>query len=135
MNHGPWTECYGPVVYGGGEANCRTHEIYSSEQVNEPAERAQQVCAAPNYESAPQHDLPDLVYSSDEDEDGDESLVLPKRFSHVFKRTEGKSWKGFAGVALPTVWRQTKIMTYRKRKAYFLSTMVQLQHLPDHYTT
>ena len=105
MNHGPCNECYGPVVYGGGEANCRTHEIYSSRQVNEPAERAQLVCAAPNFESIPQQDPSDLMYSSDEDEYGDESIVLSRRFSHVFKKTEGNSWKEFAGVAaveLPT---------------------------------
>ena len=59
------------------------------------------MCVAPNYDSAPHWDLPDLVESSDEDEDGDESMVVPERFSHVFPKKEGKSGKEFAGVALP----------------------------------
>jgi hypothetical protein len=75
---------------------------YNSEQVNEPAVRAQQVCAAPNYDSAPYWDIPDLVESSDDDEDTDESMVVPKRFSHVFSKKQGKSGKEFAGMGLPT---------------------------------
>lgn len=100
MNHGPLTDCYGPVVYGGGEENCRTRGIYNSEQVNEPAVRAQQDCAAPNYDSSPYTDIPDLVDS--EDEDDGEYVVVPKRFSHIFSKLMRKSGKEFAGMALPT---------------------------------
>ena len=41
--------------------------------MNEPAVRAQQDCAAPNYDSSPYGDIPDLLDSEDED-DGESIL-------------------------------------------------------------
>ena len=118
MNHGPWADCYGPVVYGGGEENCGTHSSYNSEQVNEPAVRAQQVCVAPNYDTPPYWNIiPDLVESSDEDEDDDESMVVPKRFSHVFTKKTGESENEFAGMALP-INKNYDLSFFQKRTVY-----------------
>jgi len=68
--------------------------------VNEPAVRVQHQDVAPNYYATPYWDIPDLVESSDEDDD--ESIVVPKRFYHIFGKRTGKSEKVFAGMAMPT---------------------------------
>jgi hypothetical protein len=64
------------VVQSGGERECISNAEYYSEQVNEPAVRAQHFCpisagkVSPNCYSSPYllWEIPDLVESDDEDE-------------------------------------------------------------------